>query len=89
LNPDGSSIAYLNLAQLKTEQEAVECYLKGIQILKAHQAAASQQGEQDMASPQSVARQISNAYCAIAEIFMTDSWCVRRCYITRYLDTAN
>uniref|UniRef100_A0AAV2MD27 Assembly chaperone of rpl4 n=1 Tax=Knipowitschia caucasica TaxID=637954 RepID=A0AAV2MD27_KNICA len=79
LSPDSGHGKYMSLGQIHAGQEAVDFYLKGIQVLlsalekKAEAAVplgASAFPEEDTDLP--TERDVSVAYCSIAEIYMTD-----------------
>ena len=71
---------YLNLAQLSISAESVEYYKKGIQILEIDIADKTktmnnntnrEQIEEELSELKS---SVSSAYCAIVEVYLTDSW---------------
>ncbi|XP_033837243.1 uncharacterized protein si:dkey-12j5.1 [Periophthalmus magnuspinnatus] len=79
LSPDVGHRKYMSLGQIHTGQEAVDFYLKGIQILlSALEKQAQTTGplgasafpEEDTDLP--TERDVSVAYCSIAEIYLTD-----------------
>uniref|UniRef100_A0A3B4ADA9 Uncharacterized protein n=1 Tax=Periophthalmus magnuspinnatus TaxID=409849 RepID=A0A3B4ADA9_9GOBI len=75
LSPDVGHRKYMSLGQIHTGQEAVDFYLKGIQILlsaleKQGPLGASAFPEEDTDLP--TERDVSVAYCSIAEIYLTD-----------------
>ncbi|XP_072250459.1 uncharacterized protein [Leuresthes tenuis] len=78
LSPDVGHSKYMYLGQIHTGQEAVDYYTKGIQVLLSAlekqdttaQAAAAAPAEEDGDLP--TAKDVSAAYCSIAEIYLTD-----------------
>ncbi|XP_029959281.1 probable assembly chaperone of rpl4 [Salarias fasciatus] len=78
LSPDVGHSKYMCLGQIHTGQEAVDYYTRGIQVLlstleeqKATTAAgAAAQPEEDHQVP--TEKDVSVAYCSIAEIYLTD-----------------
>ncbi|XP_041844145.1 probable assembly chaperone of rpl4 isoform X2 [Melanotaenia boesemani] len=78
LSPDVGHSKYMYLGQIHTSQESVDYYTKGIQVLLSaleKQEAAAQTGaaaltDEDHERP--TAKDVSVAYCSIAEIYLTD-----------------
>ncbi|KAM4581342.1 uncharacterized protein PAE49_005908 isoform 2-T2 [Odontesthes bonariensis] len=78
LSPDAGHSKYMYLGQIHTGQEAVDYYTRGIQVLLSAlekqdataQAAAAAPAEEDRDLP--TAKDVSAAYCSIAEIYLTD-----------------
>jgi len=70
LAPSENSVKWLYLAQLREGDEALLCYRTGIRLLEETEAAAGDRG--DPQSADSTKKQISRAYCSIAELFLTD-----------------
>ncbi|XP_072316960.1 uncharacterized protein [Eucyclogobius newberryi] len=79
LSPDAGHRKYMSLGQIHTGQEAVDFYLKGIHVLlSALEKQAQTTGplgasafpEEDTDLP--TERDVSVAYCSIAEIYLTD-----------------
>ncbi|CAG6015533.1 unnamed protein product [Menidia menidia] len=78
LSPDVGHSKYMYLGQIHTGQEAVDYYTKGIQILLSAlekqditaQAAAAASADEDRDLP--TPKDVSVAYCSIAEIYLTD-----------------
>jgi hypothetical protein len=48
IDPEASAIAYLNLAQFASEDDAIQCYLKGIHILQQRLALINQQPDSEI-----------------------------------------
>ncbi|XP_053394826.1 uncharacterized protein LOC123524457 isoform X2 [Mercenaria mercenaria] len=75
VSPDEGYSKYLNLGQLFEGAQAVECFQKGIELMMVDK---EKREAQEVASAcgrdggQGNARNISDAYVAIAEIYMTD-----------------
>uniref|UniRef100_A0A224Z167 Uncharacterized protein n=1 Tax=Rhipicephalus zambeziensis TaxID=60191 RepID=A0A224Z167_9ACAR len=73
LDPDGGYRKYLSLGQLTDGKESLAHYAKGVQILckllQEHQGLAAASEESSGAD---LNRALSSAYCAMAEIYMTD-----------------
>lgn len=63
MNADEGHSKYLSLAQLMEGQDSLGLYRKAIQIMEAAGATTD---------PDGIKREMSSAYCAIAELFMTD-----------------
>ncbi|CDQ64937.1 unnamed protein product [Oncorhynchus mykiss] len=77
LSPDEGHSKYMSLGQIHTGQEAVQYYLKGIQILlcmleKHAQATAAAFPLQDSGSEILTARDVCVAYCSVSEIYFTN-----------------
>ncbi|XP_040901326.1 probable assembly chaperone of rpl4 isoform X2 [Toxotes jaculatrix] len=79
LSPDVGHSKYMYLGQIHTGQEAVDYYTRGIQILLSAldkqaqttaQAGAAAHPDEDPELP--TAKDVSVAYCSIAEIYLTD-----------------
>ncbi|XP_034468230.1 probable assembly chaperone of rpl4 isoform X1 [Hippoglossus hippoglossus] len=81
LSPDEGHSKYMYLGQIHTGQEAVDFYTKGIQVLlsaldkqaettQAQAGATSREADEDSELP--TAKDVSAAYCSIAEIYLTD-----------------
>nr|XP_019948305.1 PREDICTED: probable assembly chaperone of rpl4 [Paralichthys olivaceus] len=78
LSPDEGHSKYMYLGQIHTGQEAVDYYTKGIQVLlsaldkqaQTTQAGAAARSDEDSELP--TAKDVSAAYCSIAEIYLTD-----------------
>ncbi|XP_047454419.1 probable assembly chaperone of rpl4 [Mugil cephalus] len=79
LSPDVGHSKYMYLGQIHTGQEAVDYYTKGTQILlstlekqdtTAAQAGAAALPDEDAVQP--TTKDVSVAYCSIAEIYLTD-----------------
>ncbi|CAB1427724.1 unnamed protein product [Pleuronectes platessa] len=81
LSPDEGHSKYMYLGQIHTGQEAVDYYTKGIQVLmsalekqaettQAQAGATSREADEDSELP--TAKDVSAAYCSVAEIYLTD-----------------
>ncbi|XP_023258916.1 probable assembly chaperone of rpl4 [Seriola lalandi dorsalis] len=79
LSPDVGHSKYMYLGQIHAGQEAVDYYSRGIQVLLSAlekqtqttaQAGAAAQPDEDPELP--TAKDVSVAYCSIAEIYLTD-----------------
>ncbi|XP_061572728.1 uncharacterized protein si:dkey-12j5.1 isoform X2 [Cololabis saira] len=79
LSPDEGHSKYMYLGQIHTGQEAVDYYTRGIQVLlpalekqetSTAQASAAAPTDEDRELP--TAKDVSVAYCSIAEIYLTD-----------------
>ncbi|KAM9852499.1 uncharacterized protein ACBR49_005562 [Aulostomus maculatus] len=79
LSPDAGHSKYMYLGQIHTGQEAVDYYTKGIQVLLSvldkqaqtnAQAGAAASLDDDPELP--TAKDVSVAYCSMAEIYLTD-----------------
>ncbi|CAL1536079.1 unnamed protein product [Lymnaea stagnalis] len=75
LSPDSGFSKYMTLGQLMEGSTAVECYQKGIELMikekqekEAQEVVAAACNNNSSVSD----RDISSAYCAIAEIYLTD-----------------
>lgn len=66
-NPDEGHVKYLNLAQLLTGQDALQCYRKAYEILINDLGRARKKKQQ-----KNVRRTIASVRCAAAELFLTD-----------------
>lgn len=69
---------YMNLAQILVGAEAISCYKRGIEVMLAHKR--NHPSVPNVPTPPStfvvppmVDQQLCHAYCAIAELYMTDS----------------
>ncbi|XP_028984199.1 uncharacterized protein si:dkey-12j5.1 isoform X2 [Betta splendens] len=79
LSPDVGHTKYMYLGQIHTGQEAVDYYTRGVQVLlsalenqtqPAAQAGAAALSDEDPQLP--TAKDVSVAFCSIAEIYLTD-----------------
>ncbi|XP_068179473.1 uncharacterized protein si:dkey-12j5.1 isoform X2 [Antennarius striatus] len=79
LSPDEGHSKYMYLGQIHTGQEAVDYYTKGVQVLlsaldkqakTSAQVGAAAPSKEDPGLP--TAKDVSVAYCAIAEIYLSD-----------------
>eukprot|EP00794_Sanderia_malayensis_P017636 gene17636-19390_t len=78
IQPDCGHEKYMYLGQMSAGSEAKAYYLKGIEIMKSCLETACNGNNAAVASNAELARSvtlkdISNAYCALAEIYLTDS----------------
>jgi len=67
LSPDSGSLKYLYMGQIRTGNEALECFVKGLALLEKEEREAAAGGESSF-----IRRQMAKAACSIAELFMTD-----------------
>eukprot|EP00094_Tigriopus_californicus_P006854 TCALIF_06603-PA protein Name:"Similar to SPBC16D10.01c UPF0661 TPR repeat-containing protein C16D10.01c (Schizosaccharomyces pombe (strain 972 / ATCC 24843))" AED:0.07 eAED:0.07 QI:55/0.8/0.83/1/0.4/0.66/6/41/345 len=67
VQPDEGFSKYFSMAQLLGGQEALELYRKGIEVLTQARDKATEEAE-----AKDLTRDLSNAYCSMAELFMTD-----------------
>ena len=67
--PDRGHSKYLSMAQLFLGREALNLYTKGIQVLLVVEAPSE---EASSSSRSSRCLELSTAYCAVAELYMTD-----------------
>jgi DNA-binding transcriptional regulator YdaS (Cro superfamily) len=58
-----TALSYLNLGQLKSGGEAVEAIERAIEILTKR-----------LSNDQDVSATLSQAYCSLVDIFMTELW---------------
>eukprot|EP01089_Gocevia_fonbrunei_P014528 TRINITY_DN3995_c0_g1_i1.p1 TRINITY_DN3995_c0_g1~~TRINITY_DN3995_c0_g1_i1.p1 ORF type:complete len:321 (+),score=87.44 TRINITY_DN3995_c0_g1_i1:47-1009(+) len=72
LEPNSGFDKYMNLGQLLAEKEAIECFKKGVQLLEIERAAKVASNGQESDEVLELNRQISTAYCAVVEIYLTD-----------------
>eukprot|EP00041_Stephanoeca_diplocostata_P025570 m.672339 g.672339 ORF g.672339 m.672339 type:complete len:380 (-) comp22776_c1_seq41:3597-4736(-) len=70
VSPDAGASKYLYLAQLLQGQDSVAAYTGAIQVLQREIETA--QRERDSAAETAAAREIAEAFCGIAELYMTD-----------------
>lgn len=84
-NDDGAIFpAYFSLAQLSHGDEALELWTRGIQLLEAKLMEIGEGGDAAMDADDDSdeddderaewVRQLSQAYCALAELYTTDCW---------------
>ena len=71
-NPSEGHEKYLYLGQLLEGKEAVEYYLKGIEILKQTNVSVGEGASGSSGKNVDKPRLVSDAYCSLAEIFLTD-----------------
>lgn len=70
LSPEEGHSKYMYLGQLTSGQQAVNYFSKGIEIMSR-----KLEGDGSAAVSASVTREdVSSAYCAMAEVYLTDSW---------------
>jgi tetratricopeptide (TPR) repeat protein len=67
INPDGYYNSHLYLGQLLSGKKAAETFKKGIDLLEKYI-----QGENNTGENRRLIRQLSSAYCSLAELYMTD-----------------
>ncbi|XP_064410835.1 uncharacterized protein SI:DKEY-12J5.1 isoform X2 [Latimeria chalumnae] len=74
LSPDEGHAKYMYLGQINSGDEAVRYFMKGIEVMinayqKQSQAAAA---ASNLDNPEVTSKDISTAFCSVAEIFFTD-----------------
>ena len=67
------------LGQLTHGQEAIGYFTKGIEIMTREGGVACEGGEESMGGAcggegEDYNEQLSGAYCALAEVYLTDTW---------------
>jgi tetratricopeptide (TPR) repeat protein len=72
IDPDSGHSKYMYLGQLCEGEEAVKFFLKGIEILEK-EIVKTREGVDDDTDVDVSPEDISNAYCSVAEIYLTDS----------------
>nr|XP_046255425.1 probable assembly chaperone of rpl4 isoform X1 [Scatophagus argus] len=78
LSPDQGHSKYMYLGQIHTGQEAVDYYMRGIQVLLAALDQQTTQAQAGAAAPPDeepelpTAKDVCAAYCSIAEIYLSD-----------------
>lgn len=76
LNSEKGHEKYMYLGQMSAGEEAKKWYLKGIEIMKKELETEEKDKDESIASPlakgPASGKDISNAFCALAEIYMTD-----------------
>lgn len=76
IDPTGNHSKYMILAQISKEQEASTHYQTGTALLQAKLEAAVGEASSSAAIPsheiRALRRELSNAYCSLAELYMTD-----------------
>ncbi|XP_023222374.1 probable assembly chaperone of rpl4 [Centruroides sculpturatus] len=70
LRPDGGYGSYFTLAQISEGEESLHYYKRGIQILERLLCDEGQSTE--VKNHESLRKDLTEAYCSIAEIYMTD-----------------
>ena len=74
LSPTEGAAKYLYLGQLTTGLEAVTHITRGIEILKRDNDGEVEGADEEV--PLQGREELSSAYCALAEIYLTDAWLV-------------
>ncbi|KAK6165941.1 hypothetical protein SNE40_022747 [Patella caerulea] len=77
ISPEDGHAKYMYLGQMYSGLDAVKCFQKGIELMLKQKQIEDQQpvigAEGGKKEPSITQIDISNAYCSIAEIYMTDS----------------
>ena len=73
LSPDEGHAKYLYLGQLTSGEEAIAHLTKGIEILTHQQEGVGKVGGASGGGAEEQG-DLSSAYCALAEVYLTDSW---------------
>jgi len=84
LQPDIGHSKYMYMGQMVTGQQAIDFFLTGIKLMKkslavdpsvqsVEAAAAAVSSSRNESTKQATPRDVSSAYCAIAEIYLTDA----------------
>lgn len=73
LEPESGHSKYMYLGQLLTGIDAIKCFQKGIELMKKSMEESDGAGACSAEDGKPTAKDISSAYCAIAEIYLTDS----------------
>ncbi len=73
--PDTDFEKYMSLGQLLPGNEAISCYKRGIEVMLAHrrQTSFAASAPPSATNPTQIDQQLCEAFCAIAELFLTDS----------------
>jgi len=75
LSPGQGHSKYMYLGQLTEGEEAVGYFTKGIEIMTAAlHGAVVERGGCASVGGEVTAEEVSTAYCALAEVYLTDSW---------------
>lgn len=74
LSPEEGHTKYLYLGQLTNGEQAVRYLTKGIAILTRSGGV----GQVGVACEEGHQEQLSSAYCALAEVYLTDIWWVQK-----------
>jgi hypothetical protein len=72
-------VKYLYLGQLTHGQEAIDHLTKGIEVMESVGVAGEREegsigGACGGGEDEDVKEQLSGAYCALAEVYLTDTW---------------
>jgi tetratricopeptide (TPR) repeat protein len=73
LAPTENGMKYLSFAQLHNGEDALRLYRSSVDLLSAALQNSNNTGN-DENSQKVIRQQLCSAYCAVAEIFMTDLW---------------
>ena len=72
LSPDKGHTKYLYLGQLTHGEEAIGHLTKGIELMTWEEEAGQEGGA--CAEVMDRREELSSAYCALAEVYLTDTW---------------
>ncbi|XP_035205171.1 probable assembly chaperone of rpl4 [Stegodyphus dumicola] len=72
LSPDNGYTKYFSMGQLCEGEESVLYYKKGIQIIEKELENAENVDPSEKITRSSLLKSLSDAYCSVAELFMTD-----------------
>ncbi len=73
LSPDEGHTKYLYLGQMTQGQDAIGHLTKGIELM-THGKGVESVGGACTGGDEDLKEQLSNAYCALAEVYLTDNW---------------
>lgn len=74
LSPSEGAAKYLYLGQLTGGLEAVAHITKGIEILKKDVEGPKEKASEGTGEEGQNREELSAAYCALAEVYLTDAW---------------
>ena len=74
LSPDEGASKYLYLGQLLAGEEAASNLGRGIELLAAQAAEVAQDPHGDGDELAAINRDIAEAFCSLAEVYLTDLW---------------
>ncbi|KAK2177144.1 hypothetical protein NP493_616g01012 [Ridgeia piscesae] len=81
VSPDDGYSKFMNMGQLLGGADAIKCFGRGLELMMKEQEQQTQGGGAGDASTQTKApvtdRDVSNAHCSMAEIYLTDA-----CFVT-------
>jgi tetratricopeptide (TPR) repeat protein len=73
LAPTENGMKYLSFAQLHNGEDALRLYRSSVDLLSVALQNSNNNGNEENAQ-KVIRQQLCSAYCAVAEIFMTDLW---------------